>query len=75
MALVPRDKHCLGTPEESKMRRGRPRKTGRRDLLVDTERMGITWNQLEAKAQDRGTLKVSRRSTAYTPGGVIGLSK
>ena len=46
-----------------------------RDLLVDTERMGIAWNQLEAKTQDRETLKVSRRSTAYTPGGVIGLSK
>ena len=75
MALVPRHKHSLGTPRGSKRRRGRARKTGRWDLLVDTERMGITWNQLEAKAQDRGTLKVSRRSTAYTPGGVVGLSK
>ena len=35
------------------MRRGRPRNTWHQDLLADTKRMGIPWNQLEEKAQDR----------------------
>ena len=39
-------------PQE-KRRIGRPRNTWRRDLLAETKTMGITWNQLEAKAQDR----------------------
>ena len=54
MAPVPRDKHFLGTPRGSKGRRGRPRKTGRRDLLVDTERMGITWNQGRGQGDTEG---------------------
>ena len=37
---------------QGKRRRGRPRNTWRRDPLADTNRMGITWNKLEAKAQD-----------------------
>ena len=44
---------ALSWNPQGKRRRGRPRNTWRRDLLADTKRMGITWNQLEAKAQDR----------------------
>ena len=42
---------ALSWNPQGKRRRGRPRNTWRRDLLA--ERMGITWNQLEVKAQDR----------------------
>ena len=39
---------------QGKRRRGRPRNTWRRDLLADTKRVGLSWSQLEAEAQDRG---------------------
>ena len=39
---------------QGKRKRGRPRNTWRRDLQADTKRMGLTWNQLETKAKDRG---------------------
>ena len=39
---------------KGKRRRSRRRNTWCRDLLADTKRMGNSWNQLEAKAQDWG---------------------
>ena len=49
-------RQALSWNPQGKRRRGRPRNTWRRDLLADTKRMGTTWNQLEAKAQDRRSL-------------------
>ena len=38
---------------QGKRRRGRPRNTWRRDLEADTRKMGHTWREVEALAQDR----------------------
>ena len=46
-------RQALSWNPQGKRRRGKPRNTWCRDLLADTKRMGITWNQLEATAQDR----------------------
>ena len=43
-------RRALSWNPQGKRRRGRPRNSWRRDLLADSKRMGITWNQLEAKA-------------------------
>jgi len=45
----------LGIPlnPQGKRKRGRPRNSWRRDLEADIKRLGLTWNQLERKAQDR----------------------
>ena len=35
-------------------KRGRPKNTWRRDLETDIKQCGLTWRELENKAQDRG---------------------
>ena len=51
--VVSTTRQALSWNPQGKRRRGMPRNTWRRDLLADTKRVSITWNQLEAKAQDR----------------------
>ncbi|MGL5901241.1 MAG: reverse transcriptase domain-containing protein [Cetobacterium sp.] len=46
-------KQALQWNPQGKRKRGRPRNTWRRDLEADIKTMGVTWNQLERKAQDR----------------------
>lgn len=46
-------KQALQWNPQGKRKRGRPRNTWRRDLEADIKTMGMTWYQLERKAQDR----------------------
>ena len=39
---------------QGKRKRGRPKNTWRRDLETDIKQCGLTWKELEKKAQDRG---------------------
>ncbi len=46
-------RQSLSWNPQGKQRRGRPRNTWRRDLQADTKKTGYTWNQLQAKPQNR----------------------
>ena len=46
-------RQALSWNPQGKRKRGRPRNSWRRDLEADIKRLGLTWSQLERKAQDR----------------------
>ena len=46
-------RQALSWDQRGKRKRGRPRNSGRWDLEADIKRLGLTWSQLETKAQDR----------------------
>ena len=46
-------RQALSWTPQGKRKRGRPRNSWRRDLQADIKRLGLTWRQLERKAQDR----------------------
>ena len=46
-------RQALSWNPQGKRKRGRPRNSWRRDLKADIKRLGLTWSQLERKAQAR----------------------
>lgn len=47
-------RHALRWNPQGRRKRGRPKNTWRRDYETDITQSGLTWKQLERKAQDRG---------------------
>ena len=54
-------RQTLSWNPQGKRKRGRPRNSWRRDLETDIKILGLTWSQLERKAQDRDRLEDSCR--------------
>ena len=46
-------RQVLSWNRQGKRKRGWPRNSWRQDLEADIKRLGLTWSQLERKAQDR----------------------
>ena len=68
-------RQALSWNHQGKRRRDRARNNWHQDLLADTKRVSITWNQLQYKQMYRIGGSGGLLCMAYTLGGVIGLSE